>query len=381
MITSVLNAVSRAGPSITRTKTGAAARASRAASARTASSATSGWRATSSARGSSTGSDDDALTCPSPRAANARLYMPALRVSAVSAAAARGSSARPSAYATGHHSDTGRPSGVSTIEASASYAFRRANAYSPRRTASASGASGYVSSSGVIARSTPASTCGRIIAAMSAACAFAPIAPSASAARPCTSGDASFNAATRAAVAASRPISPRANAAICRTSGSASVDSTRVSGRMPSTNPTRPTANAARRRTRGSPCVSAATRSGTGGAAGPAAGPRRLRGALAASGGEAGASSRRMRWSSSRMIQASDCSNVVDGGPVARGGADAHPYARKPIARIESEIVRVTAVSVSPRGGWRATRFPRRRAAARGSGMFPIPRGRMIARG
>ena len=38
------------------------------------------------------------------------------------------------------------------------------------------------------------------MAAMSAACAFAPIAPRASAARPCTSGDGSFNAATRAAV-------------------------------------------------------------------------------------------------------------------------------------------------------------------------------------
>ena len=72
----------------------------RAASARTRRSATSGSTA---AR---------ALVTPSPRAAKAAEYLPGARSSSRSAGCARGSSMRPSAYATGHHVVTGRPPGV-----------------------------------------------------------------------------------------------------------------------------------------------------------------------------------------------------------------------------------------------------------------------------
>ena len=77
-----------------------------------------------------------------------------------------------------------------------------------------------------------------------------PTSPSASAARPCTSGDGSRSAARSGSTAARSPMRPSAKAAISRTSASRSPARRAASGGTPSASPTRPTASAARRRTR-----------------------------------------------------------------------------------------------------------------------------------
>ena len=102
-----------------------------------------------------------------------------------------------------------------------------------------------------------------------------PMRPSASAARPRTSAEASCSAARRGSTADTWPMSPMAKAAICRTSASRSPASTAASGATPSASPARPTAWAARRRTRPSGSCSSRTRSGVGGGAGGACLPRR----------------------------------------------------------------------------------------------------------
>ena len=118
----------------------------------------------------------------------------------------------------------------------------------PRRNASASGAAGHVSSSGLHRGRPPdcARTrrpCGRwrrqlaARAAVTCACPSASISPSASAARPRTSGDASVKRRRQRRRRGRRsPISPSANAAISRTSGSLS-DNAPTSGWSPRVKP------------------------------------------------------------------------------------------------------------------------------------------------
>ena len=147
-----------------------------------------------------------------------------------------------------------------------------------------------------------------------------PMAPSASAARPCTSGDASFNAGHRASVAAlladqperERRHLPHFRIRVGRQHARERDDA--VDQADPA-RPPAPRAGARADRRRSAP------RAGRAPAAPrvPLRAARRLRAASAAVGRRGGASPRRMRWSSSRMIQASDWSNVGAGGRSRHG--------------------------------------------------------------
>ena len=72
-------------------------------------------------------------------------------------------------------------------------------------------------------RSTPAATCVCTMALTAGASALSPMRPSASAARPCSSGSELLSAPSSAPRAAGSPIRPIAKAAICRTSGLSSL--------------------------------------------------------------------------------------------------------------------------------------------------------------
>ena len=90
------------------------------------------------------------FSTPSPRAANACEYLPGPFSIRRSAGAARLSSIRPSAYATGHQLTVGSPLASRTALASGSYVPSRTSAYTPSRKASASAGAGHRSSSGPI---------------------------------------------------------------------------------------------------------------------------------------------------------------------------------------------------------------------------------------
>ena len=80
-------------------------------------------------------------------------------------------------------------------------AFRRVSAYTPRRNASAAGSIGLDPSSASSDAAATAGRCAAAIAAMACAEPASPMRPSASAARPCTSGDGSCSAARRGSTA------------------------------------------------------------------------------------------------------------------------------------------------------------------------------------
>ena len=97
-----------------------------------------------------------AFSAPRPRAAKAAVNRPGVGSSASSAGTARASPERPSAYATGHHVDTGCPVRVEDARREPSYDPSRTSAYSPRRVASTGGASGHARSSAATLVSAPA---------------------------------------------------------------------------------------------------------------------------------------------------------------------------------------------------------------------------------
>ena len=187
-------------------------------------------------------------------------------MSARSAWVAAGDEARPSVNATGHQRDTGEPSALSTTPVMVSVAARRASAKRPSRTASTGGPMDGRRSSGSIPASAPSRRCRATIWPMAGASSRLPIAASASAARPCTTGLVSPSAMTSASLADRSPISPSENAAICRTSSSWSCSASCSAG-IASGSPTRPRARAARRRTRPSESCIRRTRSEGGGGA------------------------------------------------------------------------------------------------------------------
>ena len=234
---------------------------------------------------------------------------------ATSAAPARPSRSpsRCSAYATGHHVDTGWPLASSTAAASASYDAEPDERVQPephglcRRPPA-----GYVRSSGAMPMSAPALTCACTIALTSGASARSPIRPSASAARPWTMGLGVLQRrGQRRRARRRRRSSPSANAAICRTSTSSSASSFE-SGSTPSAQ-----SDAADGERRAAPDARlgigrAARMRSDGGGGATICGRVLVAGTRTTGGG--GFGSRRMRWSSSRMIHVSFSSHVMTGG-------------------------------------------------------------------
>ena len=128
---------------------------------------------------------------------------------------------------------------ASTAAASGSYAFNRASANTPSLKASAAGSSGRRLSSG--SRAAAAGTCVATSLPIAAPDGVSPINPSASAARPATTGDGSLRAARRGSMAVASPINPSANAPSAGPRCRVGLHQSDEARETPSVSPTRPT--------------------------------------------------------------------------------------------------------------------------------------------